>query len=210
MANLRIGIPVYDKIDPNTVASLWSLSKTDSVLEILIGTYIDEARNKIIEHLEEPYLLFIDGDMVFNQSDVMKLMEAMEADPKLGAVSGLYVKRKGDEMPVCNWMKDGEWLEDEERRKWAADCRGVVEVGSFGMGLTLCRGAALNDMEFPYMESGYTKDHGYMSEDSVFCIKMRAAGWKTAVHFGVRIGHVGQEVWWPKAVEEKKEVALAV
>ena len=185
------------------MASLWQLSKTDSVLDLVTGTYIDHARNNIIGRLEEPYLLFVDADMVFSQANVVSLMTALAQDDEMGAVAAHYVKRAGNPVPVCNWQKDGEWLPDDERREWADKCRGVVEVGCFGMGLTLCRGAAINDLEYPYMESGY-RDGGYMSEDADFCFKLRAAGWKVAVHFDVRVGHMGEKMWEPEAQEEER------
>ena len=210
-ANLRVIVPVYSTWEPQFGASMWKLSAaTNAVLDQSIATYIDKGRNDGISRLKEPFALFLDADMKFGVADVQRLFRAMMHDPKLGSIGGLYVKRDGSELPVCNWKdgKTGEWLDDDERRRMVAKLRGVHEVGYWGGGFVLARAEAINDMEFPWFDGGYGEWDGYMSEDCGFCLKMRDAGWKVALDFSVRLGHQGKKLWEPE--EMRKEPLLAV
>ena len=61
-------------------------------------------------------------------------------------------------------------------------------------------------LEKPYFRVFYDNDQNFWGEDVGFMGAVRDAGWKTCVHFGTNVGHIGTEVYEPVKLLELEEV----
>lgn len=204
--NLRVGLCVYRNILPETFSSCLALEKEYSpVWQVQTGADVIFGRNKIAQATLEDWLLLTDADMAFKVEDVKNLFGSMELNKDIGALSAYYIKWDGSAVPVCNFKKkeSGQWLNSREKiRRVLSLENDVGYVDSFGGGLLLIRGEALRSIsKEDKFSSGYD-DQGYYDADTGFCNNLQEAGWKTAVHFGIRIQHVGPTSWHPDIVKE--------
>jgi hypothetical protein len=195
---LRVGMVAYDSVRPATVGSIFPLARYAS-LDIVSGVYVDKGRNIIAERTEEPYLLFVDSDMIFQQEDLFKLKDALDEDPTIGAVGGIYIQRVGSYKPICHWVEEqnGEkvWVSGREvfeRTIKYMDEGSVQDVDSFGTGLLLIRTEAMKDIGHPIFQTKFDEETGHFwGEDVLFCRRLKEEGWRSCIHFGVQPLHIG-------------------
>ena len=211
-SDLRVGIVAYDSIRPQTVGSIFPLSRYAS-LDIVAGCYVDKGRNIIAERTKEPYLLFVDSDMVFQQEDLFKLKDALDEDPTIGAIGGIYIQRTGTYKPICHWV-DGEgedrvWVSGREvfeRTIRYMDEGSIQDVDSFGTGFLLIRTEAMKSIGHPIFETKFDeKTKQFWGEDVLFCKRLKEAGWRSCIHFGVKILHIGT---YPFSPDEMRNLEL--
>ena len=114
---IRVGLPSYRDINPETVGSIIALEKamgSELNWSLRMGTDVAPGRHgfvlQMLEHKDD-YLLSLDSDMVFLPEDVTKLKEALDKGPEIGALSAFYIKWDGSGLPVHNWLEDGKWME---------------------------------------------------------------------------------------------------
>ncbi len=198
--SLRIGLPTYRHIMPETVGSLWQLQGF-AKLDIVRNTEVARARNDIASRLEEDVLLFVDDDVDFDPKVVESLLHALESKPRRGAVSALYITWTGSGRPVCGWLDDKEWLSHEDTlkrtRRYMKD-KAIVEVDKFGAGLLAIRKEVFEQVPPPWFSAEVDPEIGMISEDIYFCRKMKKAGFQPSVHFGAHAGHLGPTLWHPE------------
>lgn len=201
---LRVGMAVYDQVCPETMGAVYMLGKY-AVLDLVTGTYVDRARNVIASRTEEPYLLFVDADMLFEVEDLNKLKEAMDEDPKIGAIAGMYVHRDGTIKPVCHWIVDGMWMSGKyvlQRCLKNMEAEAIDEVESFGTGFMLIRTEAMKAIGQPYFQTKYDHEtQSFWGEDVLFAKRLKEAGWKACIHFGVQVGHIGRAMYMPDTLK---------
>jgi glycosyltransferase involved in cell wall biosynthesis len=195
---------VYDSVHPETMGSVFSIGKY-GVLDMAVGTYIERARNDIAKRAVEndnEYLLFVDADMVFEVEDLFKLKDAMDADPKIGAVAGLYVYRDSTVKPVAHWIEDDMWQSGMYvlNRTLKNMEEGVVDdVDVFGTGFMLIRTEALKSFGDPYFKTKVDDSNGtFWGEDALLAKRLKDNGWRACIHFGVQVGHIGRAAFYPK------------
>ena len=212
---LRIGIVVHRNILPQTMSSCWAVSRMvegGADLDIHALAYVDIGRNQIaMKALKagNKYLLFVDFDMEFPPDTVALLKQALDKDPKLGAVAAHYIKWDGSREAMAHW-KAGEGLEDSKSKgKWITPeerdervrkhikNREVAEVDRFGTGCMLVRTEALQDIPYPWFQLWFHPEWGHVGEDVHFCWELKKAGYKPSCHFGAPAGHIGPTVWYP-------------
>lgn len=209
MAQIRIGVPVYRTILPETLASLWQLRLVDTILDLQVGADVSIARNQIVSRLKEPHLLLVDTDMKFSAQHVDVLHRALEKDPGMGAIAAHYIRWDGSCQPVCNWRDNGSWINNKERAKrtvrYQKD-KSIQEVDMCGGGLWLIDKKVFDSMERPWFRTEIHPDdsgtgNAIWGNDTVFCQRMKRHGWRPSVHFGVSVPHVGPTPWHVEALE---------
>lgn len=129
------------------------------------------------------HLLYLDDDMAF-PPDIVEIM----ASRKLPVIGANYTTKSDTPRYVAM---------DENRKPVSSRNKtGVEEVARLGMGIMLIDMAAISHIAAPHFEIVWDKT-GYISEDSYFCDKLRAAGVKIYVDHDVsqKVGHVGDYVY---------------
>jgi len=197
-------MPVYETVQPYTLASLLAITSVGP-FQMIRGTWIDKARNDLMEAFTEDYMLMLDSDMVFDPADVKALLLSLQAHPSCGAISGHYVSRDGQAFPVCDWRTEGGWLSEEDRRQRAD--RGMRSaqleyVDSFGAGFLAISQEAKQKLGSPWFKTIRREDGEFEGEDTFFCKRLQEAGFKPSVHFGIPVGHCGLTVYRPDAGKE--------
>lgn len=213
---LRVGLTTYRSITPWTLGSMLDLARSVARLRVDIesGAFTAPSRCRIadrfLEEEKEQYLLFVDADMHFKVEDVQKLYNALEENPKIGAICGHYAKRSTyPPLGLANWKnEDGLFLppdlQKEREAKYIQE-GAVVPVDVFGAGLLMISKEAMKSVDFPYFEARFMENpHDpskhkmtHVTEDYDFLHKLRAKGFTPCVHFGVLAGHVGDDVIYP-------------
>lgn len=196
--DLRVGMVAYDSVRPETLGSVYPLAQF-AVLDVVSGCYVDKGRNIIAERTREPFLLFVDSDMAFTGDDLLTLKDAMDEDPTIGAVGGIYIQRTGSYKPICHWVEEQEggrvWVsgrEVYERTIRNMDEEKVDDVDSFGTGFLLIRTEAMQSLDPPYFTTQWNEEFGqFWGEDVLFCKRLKEAGWRSCIHFGVKVVHLG-------------------
>ncbi len=199
MSRFEVGLCLYRDILAHTFQSCLALEKAFHPKWLIqIGADVAFARNKMVTDFltgKAERLLLLDGDMVFGPEHVLSLNVSLDKHPDTGALSGHYVKWDGSEVPVCNWLRNGGWMKDSQRKRRAESFgRGIGYVDSFGGGFLLIRRDVFEKIEFPWFEAHYD-ERGYSGNDTSFCKKVKDAGFHPAVDFGLRVGHTGPTTW---------------
>jgi len=207
--NIAVLVPIY-----GGVASEWFMGFTklifglmkDPMLNLEVITIDSQpiacARNDLIklaqtsmdkEGYQIDYLLWIDADNILHPSDFYKLLY----DGK-DMVSGLYFTRKPPFRPVATYNLPNTgikgWLNGYEEDA-------LMSVDGIGMGACLMTWKVaklmLDNFEFPF-DFLKVKDTGkegnplvYITEDLVFCDRLRAMGVEIFLDTRVFVGHVG-------------------
>lgn len=208
--DLRVGMVAYDSVRPETVGSIYPLAQFAS-LDIIAGCYVDKGRNIIAERTTEPFLLFVDSDMSFTGNELMMLKDALDNDPTIGAVGGIYIQRTGTLKPICHWIED----RDDGEREWVSgrevyertikymDEGAIEDVDSFGTGLLMIRTEAMQAIGKPYFQTKYDeKTKAFWGEDVLFCKRLKEAGWRSCIHFGVKPAHFGTVGFLPDQMRD--------
>jgi SAM-dependent methyltransferase len=155
------------------------------------GQCLERGMEKAIASGAE-WILCTDYDTVFSLADVQKLCLLLEANPDVGAIAPLQMKR-GDNAPLMNVEKGTGDL---------SLFRGpLVDVTLAHFGCTLIRVSALQKLEHPWFlpvpnAEGKWED-GRLDEDIYFWKKFREAGNRVCVAPRVCVGHMQLIVTWP-------------
>jgi len=207
---IRIAMCIGAFVYPQTMGSVFQLGGMGP-LDYTQTAFIEVAREdlaqKFVKETTEKYLLFIDSDHVFTYKDAQMLVDAMEHYPNLGVCGGLTVFRDGRFKPVVQWFENdvaipGKKLFERTKRYMKEKC--VKQVQYLGTGFCIIRREVfIGDSKHPPMETPYFRVYhdnkkNFWGEDVHFMQAVQKAGWKTAVHFGTNIGHIGVVNYSPK------------
>ena len=225
LPSYRIGIPAYHTVEVDTMVSLSRLTMAHKApMDVMTACMVDMSREEISERFlkskKEDYLLFIDTDMTFIPQDVEKLLWDMEQDKKIGCIGGICVNRDGSHKPVVKWIKDDKYISGKElydRVVKYMKYKEVRGVDFMGTGFMVIRRKVLEDIPRPWFMAGYDERRNFLGEDVYFIRKVRQAGWKTCIDFGVQVGHIGKIVFYPdillkhqpEVLKDEKEVVNA-
>jgi hypothetical protein len=207
---LMIGLVTHRHVLPQTMASCWAVSQAvegGADLQVHALAYVDIGRNNVARKALEggnPYLLFVDFDMDFPPETVGMMKQALDENPRIGAIAAHYIKWDGSAEPMAHWRREGgelgQWVTPEERDKRvkeAIEKRAVVAVDRFGTGCMLIRTEVLKDIPYPWFQLWFHPDWGHVGEDVHFCWELQKAGYEPACHFGAPAGHIGPSIWVP-------------
>jgi len=190
-------LPTATTIAAKVALSHWNLvfPPNNGVVRMLaIGAEVGEAYSIAIEQiLSHPelstweYMLTIESDNMPPADGVIKLLERMEANPRLSCVGGLYFL-KGDggcaqiwgdpKDPVLNFRPQ---LPDPNG--------GLVECCGTGMGFNLWRLKMFKDKKLRRPWFVTQKKDGVATQDLYFWTDARKYGYRCAISCDVHVGH---------------------
>lgn len=190
-------LPAADMIPAKVALTHWNLQfpPNNGVVRILAqGMEVGEAYSTAIEQiLEHPelsqweYVLSLEHDNTPPHDGVLKLLERMEAEPKLACVGGLYFTKGeggvpqiwGDiNDPVMNFRPQNPDLNG-----------GLVRCWGTGMGFNLFRLSMFKDEKLrrPWFKT--QKEQGIATQDLYFWADARKHGYECAIDCSVKVGH---------------------
>jgi GT2 family glycosyltransferase len=135
-------------------------------------------------------LVMFDDDMILPPDALERLLGALAADAQLAVVGGLYYSRDGlHPMVADHWDS-----RDTTSAAIPAFDRSLTACDAVGFGCVAIRVSALRSMPEPYFHTQvYVEEHAarvrICNEDYLFCEAVRHAGWRVALHAGVRAKH---------------------
>lgn len=227
--SLRVCIPGYKSMSSQAVMCLYQLQRSVpfsldivGVAEVAISRTI-LSRN-YLQNKAEDFILWIDSDMVYHPQHFFMLHQALEADPGMGMVSALAVRRDGSNAFCVNWRegktgwKSKDYVQEKCLRLIEDEENPIRPVDVTGLAFTLMRGDVFDKIKEPYFQPAWLPTDldpsGYLffGEDSSFIKKLQIAGYRPSVHFGVHVGHEGTQIFTPpppqRVLEEMRKNEL--
>lgn len=192
-----IAMPCLDKIETQTVRSMFSLERPegcDVSVEFMESSLVYLSRDRLsVIALEEraDYILFLDSDMVF-QPDLLKaLLEDAESGKDL--VTGLCFRRRPEYNPAI-WKRIRMGLPGESVIEEFDDYPEgeLFEVDGAGMAAMLIRATVLKEI-FETQKALFAPIPGY-GEDVSFCLRARKAGFTIWCDSRVKVGHIATTI----------------
>lgn len=156
---------------------------------------VDYARNEAVKRFleddnykEVEWLAWLDTDMTFPPDMYALMFKAIEENPQIKVISGVYFKKnfKGE---VVAWNFDG------QNRKVEPVLDGTIQsVTIFGPGASIIHRSVLEKIGYPWFQYGELHEElqGIASEDIHFCNRAKEEGIKIWVHTGIMCGHLMQ------------------
>ena len=199
-------LPASQMISTKVALTHWNLAfpPNNAVARILaVGMEVGEAYSTAIEQvLAHPdltqweYILTIEHDNMPPSGGVLRLLEHMEANPKLDCIGGLYYTKGEGGMPQI-------WGDPKDsvlnfRPQLPDPAGGLVECCGTGMGFNLWRLNMFKDKKLrrPWFKTD-TKN-GVTTQDLYFWMDGRKHGHRCAIACDVKVGHFSPEtdtVW---------------
>jgi len=192
-----VAIPVLEEFKAHTVDCLmrlrdyWAMNPVFNFkYSIIIGSrQIHFARNALVRAglaQGADYICFLDADMMFPADTVHQLYYASK-----DIVGVIYPGRIKPHPPnVFFWDKDKTRVE-QVGADWLIPKSPLAEVDAVGTGVMLIRKRVFEGLEKPYF---YYEEN--RSEDIMFCEKARRAGFKIHINTKLKVGHIGDEVFY--------------
>jgi len=191
-------VPAIDSIPAKVYLSHWNLvfPPNNGVARLLaLGMEVGAAYSAAIEQvLLHPdlgtweYLLTLEHDNLPPADGLLRLVERLEANPKLCAVSGLYFT-KGEGGVAQIWGDPKDPILNFRPQLPDVD-GGLVECCGLGMGFTLWRLAMFKDARLRRPWFVTQKKEGVMTQDLYAWSDLRKYGYRCAVDCGVKVGHL--------------------
>jgi len=157
------------------------------------GTNAVTARNgcvkKMLDNKECTHLFFMDSDMVFPEKTLEKLLEHDK-----DVVGGYYVRKRKGFLPnafLLGHRPGGKYVTEHVNE--------MKEVEGIGTGCLLIKRKVFENIECPWFEYKWNKDpDGHMvTEDLIFCQKVKEKGYEIWCDGTIKCGHVNQFIIWP-------------
>jgi hypothetical protein len=199
-------IPAGGSIPTKVALTHWNLvfPPNNGVARIAaIGMEVGEAYSTAIEQiLAHPdlgtweYILTIEHDNMPPADGVLKLLERMEANPRLSCVGGLYYTKGEGGMPQI-------WGDPKDpilnfRPQLPDTNGGLVECCGTGMGFNLFRMKMFKDKKLRKPWFVTEKYNGVTTQDLYFWMDARKYGYRCAIDCSVLVGHydLASDVVW--------------
>lgn len=193
---LMIAIPALDFIQTKFVADLLRLVnklKNDGVefeVEIRSGSLVNAARDYLAWQAIErdfTHVLWLDSDMTFEPDLLDGLMSSGKE-----FVSAVCAARR-EPYSLCIFSS----LLDHETARWAGPYPGeTFEIAGCGMACVLMETKILRTVYGAY-RTCFTPMNSY-GEDTAFCLRAAALGFKMYAEPKVKVGHIGQIIVYPE------------
>jgi GT2 family glycosyltransferase len=194
---LLIGIPTGGQPTRPFLDALRELTLPPSVDDadrvVWTGNFVPAQREMIARDAIErgvDLLAMIDDDIVAPPDALVRLVAALDADPKAAIAGALYYSRDSARpMAVARWDS-----RDTTTAAIPAFADAPVRVEGVGFGCVVVRTAALRALLQPYFAAHLFVDRRsrvvrQCDEDYLICERFRHAGWNVLLHPGVRVGH---------------------
>lgn len=158
------------------------------------GNFVPAQREMIARDALErgaDLLAMIDDDIVAPPDALVRLVAALDAEPRAAIAGALYYSRDGARpMAVARW--DSRDTTSAAIPPYASDA--VAPVDGVGFGCVVVRVNALRVLAPPIFAAHLFVDRESRTvrqcdEDYLLCERLRSAGWQILLHAGVRVGH---------------------
>ncbi len=135
-------------------------------------------------------LVMLDDDMIVPPDALETMLDALQSDAQLAVVGALYYSRDGVHPMIADHWQSA----DTTTAAIPAFRDGLTYCDVVGFGCVAIRVGALRSMPAPYFNTQvYVEELAarvrVCNEDYLFCESVRRAGWRVAVHAGVRCKH---------------------
>ena len=202
----------YGLVTAETVMSVEKLHNTQHRFEwwfqtgdALISRSRSIAAYQFLKKNRAPYLIFLDGDIIFQPEDVERLLDALSSG--YDAVGGLYPVKGGTFLAQRGWNGQFRLSGDLEEVQF-------VSTGFLGISRSILE-KITKDMPvlnkgnwsecYPVFEDGRFEDI-FISEDWDFCNKVRQAGAKVYAHTGIQLSHLKEKLYTSKEAIDRMSV----
>ena len=192
--SILIGIPTRKQDDPVAVSleKLVLLRGYRSEMYNVYGLGVDHARTNIIKEALKRgcnYALFIDNDIIPPIDGLCKVLNHIEKDKDLGAVSGDYVM-KGQPLHSAHLQLNEDGMVTELNRLPTDDL--VYSNWLIGLGFCLVDMNMFKQMREPWFKCHYKKEDNdkNVNEDAHFTEMAFENGYKVLVDKTIKCGHV--------------------
>ena len=191
----------YGMVTDQTVVSVERLHQTNYRFEwwfqtgdALISRSRSIAAYQFLKKNRAPYLIFLDGDIIFTPQDIEKLLDALNEGKDV--VGGLYPVRGGTFLAQRGWNGQFHISGNLEEVQF-------VSTGFLGISRKILEEITKNmpvlNKEswsecYPVFEDGRYEDI-FISEDWDFCNKARQAGAKVYAHTGIQLQHLKERAY---------------
>lgn len=199
-------LPTAEMIAAKVALSHWNLAfpPNNGVVRMLaVGMEVGEAYSTAIEQIlahpefsQWEYILTIESDNMPPWDGALKLLERMEANPKLSCIGGLYyTKGEGGVAQIWGDPKDSTL---NFRPQLPDPNGGLVECCGTGMGFNLFRLKMFKDPKLRKPWFVTQKKDGIATQDLYFWGDARKYGYRCAIDCSVKVGHydVKDDVVW--------------
>jgi hypothetical protein len=159
---------------------------------------IDANRNhltKLAMDWGADYLLFLDVDQIFPKGMLGKMIDILEKDSMIGAVSGMVFKKAPPYPPIFANYVDAT---DAQIMSPVDPCISseLLSVDIIGMGCAMIPRWVIEMLPYPwflYTVYGKNGEIG-ITEDVYFCNKLKGMGLKIAVDTSIDSGHIINQI----------------
>lgn len=194
---LLIGIPSGDYMHAEFVKSLSALVRklaadgVDFEVDFEVGSLIYMARDRIAQkaiNRNFTHVLWLDSDMVFTD----EILEDLQFSGK-DFVTGIAVSRRS---PFSSCLFKNLDLNDLQRfGGWETLPKDTFEVAGCGFACVLIKTEILRSVMMTY-HTCFVPENNY-GEDTIFCKRATALGFRIFAEPAVRVGHIGHMTIWP-------------
>jgi GT2 family glycosyltransferase len=194
---LLLAIPTAGAPAAPFLASLRDLRMPASAIGFdrltIVGNFIPGQRELAARRalsLDADVLFMFDDDMIVPPDALIRIVEALSADPRLAVAGALYYSRDGLRPMVADRWKS----RDTTTAAIPAYADELTYCDAVGFGCVGVRVRALRSMNAPFFHTQvYFEERAarvrICNEDYLFCEAARQAGWLVAMHAGVRCKH---------------------
>jgi hypothetical protein len=158
------------------------------------------------------YIMFIDTDQVFEPEDAYRLIDTMEANPKIDVLAGMYVMADNTlSTVILDW--DEEFFSEHGRFDFKtprqmqelgkASPNGLVKAFYGGLGFSIFRKGVFDKLEYPWFEPITHKvgrGTDLMGEDVSLFWKLNQKGVDFWVDPFIYVGHEKHQILKPPAL----------
>jgi hypothetical protein len=188
MKKILIAIPTARYIEAETFKCIYDLEVPEGyevTFQYFYGYRVDQVRNLIADWVVRgfDYLFSVDHDITFPRDTLKKLLEH---DQDL--VSGVYRQRlEPQQLEVYEPFGGRMSAEDLFAKNWK-----LVGIGGCGFGCVLVKKEVFVGVGYPQFEYHHALNHSdTISEDTNFCKKAMAKGFKLWCDPSILCGHIG-------------------
>jgi FkbM family methyltransferase len=188
MKKILIAIPTARYIEADTFKSIYDLEVPEgyeTTFQYFYGYRVDQVRNLIADWVvrDYDYLFSVDHDITFPPDTLKKMLEH-----DVDLVTGVYRQRlEPQQLEIYEPFGGRMSTEDLFAKKWK-----LIGIGGCGFGCVLVKKEVLVSIGYPQFEYHPALDHNNtISEDTDFCKKAMAKGFKLWCDPSILCGHIG-------------------
>lgn len=188
MKKILIAIPTARYIEADTFKSIYDLEIPEGYkaeFQFFYGYRVDQVRNLIADWVVRgyDYLFSVDHDITFPPDTLKKMIEH-----DVDLVSGVYRQRlEPQQLEIYEPFGSRMSTEDLFAKNWK-----LIGIGGCGFGCVLVKKEVLVAVGYPQFEYHHALNHNdTISEDTDFCKKAIAKGFRLWCDPSILCGHIG-------------------